>query len=227
MNNRDNDNQVLTILFILCIVMLVGGIMLASSIKTNGAYPVRGEEVKLAIGTAIASFGGFGLIGFLIYGMRHRKGGVLTDPLDALMQGKISQERYDAMHKKEIIALILSILLAIALLISWKNSISIVLAICMVAGAAGALILHAQGKGGLRALAITLGAITGLIMAASTKMDTGKRYAYFVNGIKVGEGNGAASNFLMTLLGGLLMVAVMIIGVAYLITIVCSIGKKI
>ena len=202
MNRRDNDNQVLTILFILCIVMLVGGIMLASSIKTNGAYPVRGGEVKLAIGTAIASFGGFGLIGFLIYGLRHRKGGVLTDPLDALMQGKISQERYDAMHKKEIIALILSILLAIALLISWKNSISIV-------------------------LAITLGAITGLIMAASTKMDTGKRYAYFVNGIKVGEGNGAASNFLMTLLGGLLMVAVLIIGVAYLITIVCSIGKEI
>ena len=207
MNRRDNDNQVLTILFILCIVMLVGGIMLASSIKTNGAYPVRGEEVKLAIGTAIAAFGGFGLIGFLIYGLRHRKGGVLTDPLDALMQGKISQERYDALHKKEIIALILSILLAIALLISRKNSISIVLAICMVAGAAGALILHAQGKGGLRALAITLGAITGLIM--------------------VGEGNGAASNFLMTLLGGLLMVAVLIIGVAYLITIVCSIGKEI
>jgi hypothetical protein len=202
MNRRDNDNQVLTILFILCIVMLVGGIMLASSIKTNGAYPVRGEEVKLAIGTAIASFGGVGLIGFLIYGLRHRKSGVLTDPLDALMQGKISQERYDAMHKKEIIALILSILLAIALLISWKNSISIV-------------------------LAITLGAITGLIMAASTKMDTGKRYAYFVNGIKVGEGNDAASNFLMTLLGGLLMVAVLIIGVAYLITIVCSIGKEI
>ena len=48
-----------------------------------------------------------------------------------------------------------------------------------------------------------------------------------VNGIKVGEGNGAASNFLMTLLGGLLMVAVLIIGVAYLITIVCSIGKEI
>ena len=69
MDNRDNDNQVLTILFILCIVMLVGGIMLASSIKTNGAYPVRGEEVKLAIGTAIASFGGFGLIGFLLYGL--------------------------------------------------------------------------------------------------------------------------------------------------------------
>ena len=225
MNHKDNDNQVLTILFIVCVIMLVGGIALASSIKTNGAYPVHGEEVKLALGTAIASFGGFGLIGFVIYGLRHRKGGVITDPLDALMQGKISQKRYDTMQKKESISLILSILLAIALLISRKNSISIVLAISMVAGAVGALILHAQGKGGLRALAITLGAIIGLILAASTKTDTGKRYAYFINGIKVGEGNGAASNFLMTLLGGVLLVAVLILGVAYLITIVCSIGK--
>ena len=143
------------------------------------------------------------------------------------MHGTISQKRYDAMHKKEIIALVVSILLAVALPISWKNSISIFLAICLVAGAAGALVLHAQGKGGLRSLAIILGGIIGLVLAASTKMDTSKRYAYFVNGIKVGEGNGSASNFLTTLLGGLLLTAVLILGIAYLITIVCSIGKEI
>ena len=186
----------LLIFTLICVVMLAGGIFLATRTKTVGAYPAPGETWRLVLGTMIASFGGFGFIGGMIIVLKNRQryGAAipgLTNPHEALMKGSISQERYNAIRKKEIVALVLVAALSAAMLIAWLNPFSIVLAACLVLGGIGALVLMGSGKGGLFTLAGIAGAIVGLLVAASSKVDTSKRYAYFVNGIKVGEGNGA------------------------------------
>ena len=96
----------------------------------------------------------------------------------------------------------------------------------MILGAVGALLASGNGKGSLLRLGIGAGIVVGIISALSTKIDRSKQYEYFVNGVKVGEGNGAAGNILSSLLGGVLLGFLLIIGIAYLITIICTMVTK-
>ena len=126
--------------------LLAGGIALASMTRTVGAYPVREDEWKLTLGAILACCGGFGLIGMLVFAVQR---GVLagTIPsLKALSKGQLSQAQYAAIQKKEIIFLVIMALLAAVMLAFWHNSVSIMLAFCMVLGAAGALILLRRGR---------------------------------------------------------------------------------
>ena len=54
-------------LFLVCVAMLAGGIFLAPWTEMMGRSPAPGQSWKLVLGTMIASFAGFGLIGVLIY----------------------------------------------------------------------------------------------------------------------------------------------------------------
>ncbi|MDI9506463.1 MAG: hypothetical protein GX246_07020 [Clostridiales bacterium] len=203
--------------------LLAGGIALASMTRTVGAYPVREDEWKLTLGAILACCGGFGLIGMLVFAVQR---GVLagTIPsLKALSKGQLTQAQYAAIQKKEIIFLVIMALLAAVMLAFWHNSVSIMLALCMVLGAAGSLILLRRGKGSLITLVLAAGGIVGILAAASTKVDRSKRYAYFLNGIKIGEGDGSIGNTLSTLFGGVIFVGALALGIAYGITWVCLI----
>ena len=101
-----------------------------------------------------------------------------------------------------------------------------VLAVCLVLGAVGAKILAGSGKGALRSLAVAVGVLAGIVISSLSKPDSSRRYAYFVNGVKVGEGNGAVSNFLASWFGAALICAGLILGFAYLITILCTLAAK-
>jgi hypothetical protein len=143
--------------------------------------------------------------------------------LKALSKGQLTQAQYAAIQKKEIIFLVIMALLAAVMLAFWHNSVSIMLALCMVLGAAGSLILLRRGKGSLITLVLAAGGIVGILAAASTKVDRSKRYAYFLNGIKIGEGDGSIGNTLSTLFGGVIFVGALALGSAYGITWVCLI----
>ncbi len=212
---------------LICLMMLIFGIWLASRTGMHGASPARGQQWKLILGTAIAAFGGLGWIGGLvIHFHNHPPAGGFFDPNEALMTGEMSQERYDSIRRGETLALVLAVLGAAALLWFWRNPASIVLAVCLVFGAIGAKVLAGSGKGALRALAVIVGVLSGIVISSLSKPDVSRRYAYFVNGVKVGEGNGAASNFLASWFGAALLCAGLILGVAYLITILCTLAAK-
>ena len=228
---RKRRSHGLLIFTLVCVILLVGGIFLATRTRTERGYPVQGDTWKLVVGTMLASFGGFGFIGGMIIVLKHRQryGAAipgLTDPHEALMKGQISQARYDAIRKKGIVALVIVTALSACMLALWLNTFSIVLAILMILGGIGALVLIGSGKGGLFALAGIAGIVAGVLVIASSNVDTSKRYAYFINGIKIGEGNGATSNTLGGLLGSVFLVGGLIVGVAYAITAICSLATR-
>ena len=225
---KNNSNKTFWTGFTLvCVMMLVFGIWLVTRTEMRGAYPAKGESWKLILGTAIAAIGGFSWIGGLvIHFHNHPPAGGFFDPNEALMTGQMSQERYDSIRRGETIALVLAVLGAAALLWFWKNPASVVLAVCLVFGAIGAKLLAGSGKGAVRVLAVVVGVLAGIVISSLSKPDTSRRYAYFVNGVKVGEGNGAASNFLASWFGAALLCAGLILGIAYLITILCTLAAK-
>lgn len=212
--------------------VLAGGIVLIVSGGGFNAPPGTGTPWKSVLGGVLTFLGGICLLSHSIVLLMvipkgraaagdHEKR-VETKPLEALQQGRLTQERYNRIRRKEIVALVIVVILAVVMLAYWRNPFSISLAACMVVGAAGALVLMGKGKGELIALAVIAGGIIGLILAGSSKVDTSKRYTYFVNGIKVGEGNGAFSNTLAGILGAVALFGGLILGVAYAITALCS-----
>lgn len=223
MNDRKKKRRTLIVLFLVCVVMLAGGIFLATRTEMMGRSPAPGQSWKLVLGTMIASFAGFGLIGVLIYATPPGAMKGMGNPPAALQSGQLTQRRRDAIRKKEIVALVLTVILAAAMLWAWLNPFSLALAACMVVGAAGALVLLSRGKQSLFALAFATGtAISLLIVLTSRPSTDNRRYAYFVNGVKVGEGNGKASGGLMSFVGAIFLFASLILGVAYLITALCA-----
>ena len=226
MSSQDEKRKAIIILCSICVVLLAVGIPLAASAETVGSNVVQGQMWKLVLGVMMASFGGFGLIGIAFVALRHRVTKDILDPYTAYLRNRLSRERYDSIRKKEIVALIIMAVLAVAMLIAWFNPFSIILAAGMILGAVGALLASGNGKGSLMGLGIGAGIVVGIISALSTKIDRSKQYEYFVNGVKVGEGNGAAGNFLSSLLGGALLGFLLIIGIAYLITIICTMVTK-
>ena len=121
----------------------------------------------------------------------------------------------------------LCILLAIVMLVFWFNGFSVILAGGMILGAVGAVLASDKGKGSLIGLGVGAGIVVGIISAVTTKIDKSKQYEYFVNGVKVGEGNGAAGNFIWNFLGGALLAFLLIYGIAYLITVICAMATKV
>ena len=226
MSSQDEKRKAIIILCSICVVLLAVGIPLAASAETVGSNVVQGQMWKLVLGVMMASFGGFGLIGIAFVVLRHRVTKDILDPYTAYSCHRLSRERYDSIRKKETVALIIMSVLAVAMLIAWFNPFSIILAAGMILGAVGALLASGNGKGSLLRLGIGAGIVVGIISALSTKIDRSKQYEYFVNGVKVGEGNGAAGNFLSSLLGGVLLGFFLIIGIAYLITIICTMVTK-
>ena len=113
---RNGSNRNFWVVFTtVCLVMLVGGIWLASQTGMRGNTPARGQEWKLILGTAVAATGAFSWIGGLVIRFHnHRPSGGFFDPNEALMTGKMTQDRYDAIRKRETAALVVAVLLAAA-----------------------------------------------------------------------------------------------------------------
>ena len=209
---------------IISALVLAGGIFLILSAAKEDGQVVW----KTIVGWILAFFGGILLLSMgaaLVAAQPGKKEPhpKLTDPLGELRKGGISQARYDAIRRKETAALAGMVALAVALLAAWFNLFSLLLAISMAAGAAGALLLHSNGKNSLWLLSLFLGGVTGLAAALFSRPDNGKRYAYFINGFKVGEGNGGISGFLSAFLGCALLCAALTLAFAYMITMLCSV----
>ena len=221
MKLSDKDRKGVILFIILSVILLAGGILLLIAGQD-------GEVWKSVVGGILTFFGGIFLLSMVtaLIASGQKKPASMprqTDPLGALTKGQITQARYDAIRKKEIVALVVMIALAVAMLAVWFNLFSLLLAVSMTAGAAGALVLLQKGKSGLWALTLVISLIAGLVLALSSGTPaTGKRYTYFVNGIKVGEGDGSVSNFLGGILGGAVLCMALIMGIAYGITLLCS-----
>ena len=226
MSSNEENRKAVIILTAICVGLLAIGIPLAASTETIGNAVAPGNMWKLVLGVMLASFGGFGLIGIIFVALRNRATKGMLNPYNAYDMGDLSADRYHSIIKKEKIAAVIVSVLAIVMLVFWFNSFSVLLAGGMILGAVGAVMLADKGRGTLIGLGVSAGIVVGIISALTTKIDTSKQYAYFVNGVKVGEGNGAAGSFFSNFLGGALFAFMLILGIAYLITIICTMATK-
>lgn len=227
MSSKNEKRKALIILISICVGLLVVGIPLAASTETVGSGGIApGNMWKLVLGTLLASFGGFGLIGISFVMLRKRASKNLLDPYQAYHTGELSLTRYNRIRLKEKIAIAVMSVLAIAMLFAWFNTFSFIIAAGMILGAAGAVLISRSGKKSFLEFGAVAAIIVGIIAAFTSKIDTSKRYEYFVNGIKVGEGNGAAGNLFSGFLGCAILCFLFILGFAYLITIICTLTTK-
>lgn len=218
-----NQRTTMLILAAVCVLLLAGGIPMAAAGFGHGGNP--DNDGLLIGGTVIATIGAFGLIVLAWQALKRARESdprlKYIEPGRALEEGLITEERFNAIRKKEIAALAVTVPLALALTVFRFSTISAVFAACLILGAAGALKMMNGGRGSVLALSILFGVVLGLLTACTSGMDRGKRYSYYVNGVKVGEGSGAVGDFLSTLLGGALFVCALTMGYAYLITLIC------
>ena len=224
---RGSKHTGIWLLLLVCALLLIGGILLIVYTPREDGRIVQSEYWKTILGGIMAFFGGTIMLsaGVALVAANDAKkapGPGLTDPLSALMNDLISEKCYNAIQKKVIAALIIMIVMAAFLLTSWFTPFSILLAVSMVAGAAGALMLLRKGKSSMWALSLAVGCITGLVVALFSPPDTERGYSFIINGFKVGEGDVGPTDFLGGLLISVLLCAALTLGVAYVIIILCS-----
>lgn len=127
--------------------------------------------------------------------------------MEALESGSITQEERRSVVKRCVAALVINTVIAGTLVFCWPNLLSIPAALCPVLSSVGAILLTMKGKAVLKTYRIVIW-VAGFVMLLilifvfpGSKSDDGKWYSYYVNGIKIGEGDGSTADFLTEFLG--------------------------
>lgn len=226
MSDIKKKKILLGILFV-SVVILAAGIILFAGVRTNKqgvTYPKdRGKEtagIVLMIIGSVCTFGG--MIAFLVHTRKSQAG-----------RGRNAQWTADQVRKirkREIIATVIAAILAGGLLAAWFHPVSLALAVCLVTGAAGSLIRLYLGKDALTCVSAALGFFTTMALIfifgrGLQKKPATERYTYYINGVKVGEGDNSSSNTTALWLGGILLCSFLIWIIAVAVHALCA-GKE-
>lgn len=231
MNFTKKQKLIVILIAATTFLLTVLGIFLSATAGFEGSESVvsqNGDIGRFDLGVFLAAINGVVFLSIVgIYFVTKIKTESLkSDPEEDLRSGAVSEENYKKIKKRTMLVSGAVTAASAVLIILWFNAFSLMLGIMIAAGAAGAYVLVTGGKSEMKTLSLTVGGILAVVFVLFSGDMSDKNYDYVVNGVRMSNASESISS---KLAGGAAIVFVtgfIIMGISYLIKILCTIQKN-